>query len=168
MVCSGSKAAPTAPKCDFRYTSENGLNSDIAACPNCANSRHHSQCDCGWREFFVCGASTYNWYQTVRSRLRPDRVHLQSFARPRSGWRSGLRSSARTPLETTKFELSLRIGEFTKLFIEPFCYCCDKCSTALRTVSPLPQFSRYAHRDLRETEPRRRTTYINSIGGPSR
>jgi len=32
-VAFGSKAALTAPKCDFRYSLETGLNSDITACP---------------------------------------------------------------------------------------------------------------------------------------
>jgi hypothetical protein len=38
----GSKAALTAPKCDFSFTPETGLNSDIKACPKRATSRHGS------------------------------------------------------------------------------------------------------------------------------
>src|SRR5712671_2137181 len=34
----GSKAALTAPKSDFRFTPESGLNSDIAPCPFRANN----------------------------------------------------------------------------------------------------------------------------------
>ena len=37
-VRSGSKAALTAAKCDFRCALESGLNSDIAACPKRAMS----------------------------------------------------------------------------------------------------------------------------------
>jgi|SRR5450631_350656 hypothetical protein len=36
-VAFGSKAALTAPKSDFRFPSENGLNSDIAPCPKGAD-----------------------------------------------------------------------------------------------------------------------------------
>jgi hypothetical protein len=35
----GSKAALTAPKSNFRFTPESGLNSDIAPCPKSATSR---------------------------------------------------------------------------------------------------------------------------------
>jgi hypothetical protein len=38
LVRSGSKAALTAPKSDFRFPSESGLNSDIAACPKGASN----------------------------------------------------------------------------------------------------------------------------------
>ena len=41
------KIWPEAPKCDFRYTSESGLNSDIAPCPFGANERH-------WRHVVDC------------------------------------------------------------------------------------------------------------------
>jgi hypothetical protein len=37
-VADGSKAALTAPKSDFRFTLESGLNSDIAPCPKGAIS----------------------------------------------------------------------------------------------------------------------------------
>src|SRR5260370_25345948 len=36
----GSKADLTAPKSDFSFTPESGLNSDIAACPKSAKKRH--------------------------------------------------------------------------------------------------------------------------------
>jgi hypothetical protein len=36
----GSKAVLTAPKSDFSFTPENGLNSDIAPCPKSAKKRH--------------------------------------------------------------------------------------------------------------------------------
>ncbi len=39
-VRSGSKAALTAPKSNFRFTPESGLRSDIAPCPKSANIRH--------------------------------------------------------------------------------------------------------------------------------
>jgi hypothetical protein len=37
-VADGSKAALTAPKSNFRFTPESGLNSDITACPKSANN----------------------------------------------------------------------------------------------------------------------------------
>src|SRR5258705_12556259 len=43
-VSVGSKADLTASKCDFRYTPESGLKSDIAPCPKSAKGRHHACC----------------------------------------------------------------------------------------------------------------------------
>jgi hypothetical protein len=39
-VADGSKADLTALKCDFRFTPESRLKSDIAPCPKSANKRH--------------------------------------------------------------------------------------------------------------------------------
>jgi hypothetical protein len=41
-VLCGSKGDVTALKCDFRYTPESGLKSDIAACLKCANIETHA------------------------------------------------------------------------------------------------------------------------------
>jgi hypothetical protein len=38
----GSKAALTAPKSNFRFTTKSGLNSEIAPRPKSANSRHRA------------------------------------------------------------------------------------------------------------------------------
>jgi hypothetical protein len=39
----GQKADFTVPKCDFRYTPDSRLNSDMAACLKCANERNRSR-----------------------------------------------------------------------------------------------------------------------------
>src|SRR5260221_13321870 len=53
MSASGSKAALTAPKSNFRFTPESALNSDIAPCPKSARSRL-MQCNTALLDHFVC------------------------------------------------------------------------------------------------------------------